>query len=134
MFRIPTYLGESAIHGLGVFTPQPIPAGTVIWAFDAAADWKIAPEDLERFPEPYQSRLRVYCYLDSDGFYVLCGDNARFMNHSEHPNCDDPGGLYTITNRDIAAGEELTCDYRNFDAEAAAKVGALYAEEDHEPS
>jgi hypothetical protein len=50
---------------------------------------------------------------------VLCGDNAKFMNHSFEPNCDDVDGPYTVTKRDIATDEELTCDYRLFDLESA---------------
>jgi uncharacterized protein len=121
VLRIPTYLAVSPIHGIGVFTAAPIPAGTRIWDFDDRVDWRIEPEELAAFPEPYQTRLRAWCYLDSDGRYVLCGDNAKFMNHHPAPNCDDPEGRYTVTNRDIAKGEELTCDYRTFDQESAAK-------------
>jgi len=36
------------------------------------------------------------------------------MNHSFQPNCDDQGPT-TVAACDIAAGEELTCDYRTFD-------------------
>jgi len=126
MFRIPTYLDRSPVHGVGVFTPVPIPAGTVIWEFDEAIDWKITPEELERFPEPFRTRIRTYCYIDDDGLHVLCGDNAKYMNHSDEPNCDDTGEHQTVTNRDISAGEELTCDYRSFDAESASANGALY--------
>ena len=128
MFRIPTYLKESTIHGIGVFTPQPIPAGTLIWEFHPDVDWRITPEELERFPEPYQARFRSYCYLLPEGIYVFCGDTAKFMNHSFTPNCDDPEGRITVTNRDIAAGEELTSDYRTFDVESAEKGLGLYAD------
>jgi uncharacterized protein len=121
MFLVPTYLAESSIHGLGVFASEPIPAGTRIWEFDGRVDWRMTPEELAAFPEPYQSRLRAWCYLEAEGTYVLCGDNAKFMNHAEGPNCDDPEGKYTVTNRAIAAGEELTCDYRAFDRESAEK-------------
>ena len=126
MFLIPTYLSESPIHGIGVFTPQPIVKGTVLWRFDPTIDWKIAPEDMAAFPEPYRSRLHAYSYRDKEGTYVLCGDNARFMNHSDDPNCDDSGLIFTVALRDIVAGEELTCDYRSFDTESAAIAGALY--------
>jgi uncharacterized protein len=130
MFLIPTYLSRSPIHGLGVYTPQRIPAGTLIWQFDEAADWKIRPEEMERFPEPYQERLRAYCYLSEEGVYVLCGDNAKFMNHSDNPNCDDTGGQFTIALRDIEPGEELTCDYSTFDMESSAH-GTLYVNGHH---
>lgn len=119
MFHVPTYLSESSIHGIGVYTPEPIPAGTVVWDYHPDVDWRLAPEELVDFPEPFRSELRRWCYLDAEsGQYVLCGDNAKFMNHSTSPNCDDSGAR-TVAARDIAAGEELTCDYRIFDAESA---------------
>ena len=131
MFTIPTYLSESAIHGVGVFTPEPIAKGTLLWEFAPSIDWKITPEEMQRFPEPYQSRFRMYCYLSPEGIYVFCGDNAKFMNHSTDPNCDDPEGRYTVANRDIEAGEELTSDYTTFDLESADKgADALYEEAD----
>ena len=117
MFRVPTYLHESSIHGVGVFTPLPIARGTTIWEFTPRVDWELTPEELEQFPEPYRTRIRAFCYLDDRGIFVLCGDNARFMNHSAKPNCDDSGEV-TITSRGIEPGEELTCDYRSFDVVA----------------
>jgi hypothetical protein len=73
----------------------------------------------------------MYCYLSPEGIYVFCGDNAKFMNHSTDPNCDDPEGRYTVANRDIEAGEELTSDYTTFDLESADKgADALYEEAD----
>lgn len=119
MFLIPTFLAPSPIHGIGVFTREFIPAHTRIWEFTPGVDWRLRPEELAAFPEPYQSAIRNWCYLDDDGSYVLCGDNAKFMNHADAPNCDDPEGLHTITNRAILPGEELTCNYRNFDREAS---------------
>lgn len=123
MFRVPTYLSRSQIHGIGVFTPFPIPAGTVIWEFDPEVDWRLTAEDFERFPERYREKLRSYCYLDESGAYILCGDNARYMNHSDEPSCDD-SGMWTVARREIAVGEELTCDYRTFDLESRELVSA----------
>ncbi len=121
MFVVPTYVASSHIHGVGVFTPLPIRKGTILWRFDERVDWRLSPRQLRRFPEPFRSRLRAYCYLDVDGWYVLCGDNAKYMNHAPDPNCDD-SGLFTIARREIAAGEELTCDYRAFDADCARGI------------
>jgi len=116
VFTVPTVLRRSAIHGVGVFAVELIPAGTLIWDFTPDVDWTLTPDELASFPEPFQAKLRRYTYLDDAGVYVLCGDHARFMNHSVAPNCDDRGA-YTVTNRDIHPGEELTCDYRAFDTE-----------------
>jgi len=114
MFLIPTYLAPSAIHGLGVWTPRPIAAGTVVWELNPEVDWLIPPPDLERFPEPFRSRLRAYCYLNVDGLYTLCGDNGKFMNHANRPNCHEDD-IRTIASVDIPADTELTCDYRAFE-------------------
>lgn len=126
MFLIPTYLAPSPIAGTGVFAAAPIPANTVIWEFTEGVDWALPPNDLAAFPEPYQDHLRRWCFLNADGVYVLCGDSAKFMNHADAPNCDDPEwGAYTVTNRDVEAGEELTCDYRTFDRESAEQGDAF---------
>lgn len=117
MFKVPTYLAPSPIHGIGVYTAVPISAGTVLWTYDPPVDQEIPPDEMASIPEPYQTRLRHFSYLDESGVYVLCGDNARFMNHSSEPNCDDTGSA-TIAARDIEPDEELTCDYRTFDVES----------------
>jgi len=119
MFRVPTYVSPSPIAGVGVFTPFPIPAGTVLWEFTPGVDLRLHPSVVDGTPEPLGTLLRHYCYEEPDGTLVLCGDNARFMNHSFEPNCDDEGGAFTTACRDIGAGEELTCDYRLFDAPSA---------------
>jgi SET domain-containing protein len=118
MLRVPTYVASSKIAGVGLFAATDLPANAVIWEYSDGVDWKIAPSELMLFPEPFQSRLRHYLYQEDTGVYVLCGDNAKYMNHSEEPNCDDSGGEYTVTTRAIRAGEELTCDYRLFDRES----------------
>lgn len=121
MFLVPTYLGASAIHGTGVFAARDIPAGTLIWEFTPGVDWELTPDELAAFPEPYQGQLRAWCYLDEKGLYVFCGDSGKFMNHADAPNCVDPPDRRTFAARDLAAGEELTCDYRTFDHETMEK-------------
>ena len=46
--------------------------------------------------------------------YILCGDDARFFNHADDPNCDDSKRDTTLALRDIPEGEELTVNYRTF--------------------
>jgi hypothetical protein len=50
------------------------------------------------------------------------------MNHDPRPNTGAPADarepVTTVALRDIAAGEELTCDYAAFDAVAAAKLSS----------
>lgn len=118
MFRVPTYVSRSSIHGFGVFAAQPIKKGTVVWQFDEGADWILSPEEMAAFPEKLQAQMEAWTYQGEDGSYILCSDGAKFMNHSFEPNCDDSGFFQTVAACDIAAGEELTCDYREFDVKS----------------
>lgn len=127
MLLVPTYIAPSTIAGVGVHAAEDIPADTVIWEYTEGVDWRIQPDELEAFPEPFRSRMRHYLYQEESGVYVLCGDNAKFMNHQDDPNCADPEGEYTITRRAIRAGEELTCDYRAFDV-PSREDGMLFPE------
>ena len=44
----------------------------------------------------------------------LCSDDARFFNHADEPNTASvesaAGGYVDVATRDIAKGDELTCD------------------------
>lgn len=119
MFLIPTYLAPSSTHGVGVFTPAPLPAGMVIWQFTEGVDLRLDEAVLAATPPELQERLRTYSYRETEDTYVLCMDNAKFMNHAFDPNCDDGSERGTVTLRDIGADEELTCDYRAFDLDSS---------------
>lgn len=114
MFLVPTVVAPSAIHGFGVFTPQPLAAGTLIWEFQSGVDLRLTSSDLRSLPPDVAHVLRSYCYREPSGLYVLCGDAAKFMNHSDDPSCEDSEEV-TLVRRDLKAGDELTCDYRSFD-------------------
>lgn len=121
MLRVPARLAPSAIHGLGVFAVEAIAAGTEIWRFTPGLDRDLTPGEVAAFPADIRVWLDHYAYLDRWlGRWILCVDEARFMNHSDRPNTRqereaDPYGVDSAA-RDIAAGEEITCDYRTFEA------------------
>lgn len=122
MLLVKTRLGASAIEGIGLFAVEPIPAGTVTWRFMPGFDQLFSKEQIANLPPIARETLENYTYLHPDsGLYVFCLDNARFMNHADTPNTSgvhEAGAIegYDIATRDIAPGEELTCDYRAFDA------------------
>jgi uncharacterized protein len=122
MLLIPTYLAPSPIHGLGLFTAVDVPRGTLLWVFRAGLDLEYEQPFVDSLPPLARARLLHYCYREPGASaYVLCGDDARFWNHSDAPNCENapiPGtdAWGTAAARDIARDEELTCDYRTFDA------------------
>jgi SET domain-containing protein len=130
MLMVKTRLKPSDIAGIGLFADEDIPKGTITWRFMPGYDTLLTDEAIDKLPEPARSNLRDHAYRDAaSGLYVLCIDNARFMNHADEPNTagvHTAGAIdgYDIATRDISKGEELTCDYRLFDAEANLKLGA----------
>lgn len=114
MLLVKTYLAPSGVHGIGLFAAEPIAKGTVIWRFDERVDRRFTKAEREALPEPARSFLKTYSYPEEVGseVYFLDGDHARFMNHSAAPNTDCE--VDTVATRDIAAGEELLCDYHQF--------------------
>lgn len=115
MFLIKTVLQPS--HGIGAFADEDVATGRIVWKFDPRIDRTFA--SLDGFEEPLVAFLGKYTYLDATrGLYVLCGDDARFVNHSDTPNLrpvrDPDSGLYVHDEalRPIRRGEELTIDYR----------------------
>jgi SET domain-containing protein len=125
MFLIPTYAAPSTIHGTGCYTQVPIKKGQIIWEFHEGFDTSHSPEAVCDMPESVQEFFRIYAYATgAPRKLVLCGDHARFMNHSEQPNIleHSDGSGRSVAVCDIAPGTELTCDYRSFDADSGVKL------------
>ena len=116
MLLVRTRLAPSAIHGLGVFTLEPIAQGAEVWRFTPGFDLDLDPALVDAQPERVREWLLVYGYLDPRlKRFILCCDDARFLNHSATPNlrpdfARDRYGV-DLALRDVAAGEELTVDY-----------------------
>ncbi len=128
MLLVKTYLAPSRLHGTGLFAAEPIPRGTPFWRFEPGFDQAIAPARFATLPPLTQQHIRWFAWLSqTDAHYILSGDFCCFMNHAAEPNTGAPAGVQppvtTIALRDIAQGEELTCDYFAFDAEARKKLG-----------
>jgi len=120
MLLVRTLVDKSQIHGLGLFAAERIDEGTPIWRFTPGLDLDLDPSALEIQPALARERLAHYGYIDIRlNRYILCCDDARFINHSETPNLRsdfslEPHGV-DIATRDIMAGEELTIDYRSLE-------------------
>jgi len=146
MLIIEASVGTSSIHGLGVFTKVAIKKGTIIWVAHKGFDIYYSQEQIDILPPVPRNNMLDHLYVNSfNGRLVLCGDEARYMNHSESPNLlshlwnseeemkkDGFGDEVDWTEganmaiRDIEAGEELTCNYKDFDADAKRKLGDAY--------
>ena len=127
---VKTTIGPSPIHGIGIFADELIHKGTRIWEYRDGIDSRFNEEFLRSLPDVAQRQLLNYSYKNvRTGLYTLCGDDARFFNHSDTPTAEDvefDSGLVngegiTVAARDIQPGEEITSDYRSFDLDARKK-------------
>lgn len=116
MMTVRCYLAPSKIEGLGVFAAEPISAGETVWKFDPTFDQvfstnypKTQPDHVREFLERY-----TYAHPNDPRLIVLDSDEGRFMNHADAPNTDFSDPEKGVALVDIAAGEELTCDYKHF--------------------
>jgi len=118
MLLVETKINKSNQHGLGCFATKLIKVGTKIWEFDPRIDFRYSEDDLKNYPDSFAKIVRFYGFTEKNEgikYYILCGDHARHINHSDDPNlspnikenCD-------YAKRDIFPGEELTANYYEY--------------------
>ena len=108
------YIKQSSGKGKGIFTSEPIKAGTLV---------EIAPVIVLPVKDSTlidQSFLYNYYFLwgDAQKNYAICLGYGSLYNHSYGPNCIyetyyEEEVIHFITIRDIAADEELTVNYNH---------------------
>jgi hypothetical protein len=117
MLIVSTYVAPSAIEGLGVFAGEFIERGRLFWSLNPRFDIFIQQNEIQGFPLHVQDFIARYGYphLEMPEVVIVDCDNGRFMNHTPTPNTDfrifDKG--YALV--DIAPGDEITCNYFEFD-------------------
>ncbi|PZX11427.1 hypothetical protein LX81_03932 [Palleronia aestuarii] len=112
MLLVKHFVSTSSIHNLGLFIGEAVIKDCPIWRFEPEYDVEIPETILDEFDDTLR-HLVLDCaeYFSDRRIYRLGNDADIFMNHSETPNLIDLGDVM-IAARDIAVGEELTCDYR----------------------
>jgi uncharacterized protein len=129
MMLVQTKVQNSHIEGVGIFAAQFIRKGQEIWRLDERFDLVYPEKTVASFPPDMQDYFNRYGYphMTRSGFIVLEIDNGRFMNHSEEPNTNFTDSELGWAIRDIQIGEELLCDYSEFDRTFTGFTGALVA-------
>jgi len=103
-------VGESGVHGRGVYATQFIPKGTrVIEYTGQRISSESAPDD-ESNPHTFNFGLESGEVINPE----IGGNDARWINHCCDPNCEaieEDGRIFIYAIRDIEPGQELFYDY-----------------------
>ena len=93
------YVGESKIHGKGIFSSKKILAGELIDTFRG-------------FPCEDEEDIHVLWLEDGNGGWkgLWVTNDIRYGNHSKQPNAE-LDGVYLYAIRDIDPDEEITFHY-----------------------
>src|SRR5690606_32687246 len=86
--------------GYGVVAKKLIPKGTITWVQDDL-DQVLTPQQAGSLMPQVREHLEKYSFTNSEGNYVLCWDNAKFVNHSFNPSCMSTAYDFEIALRDI---------------------------------
>jgi SET domain-containing protein len=131
MYLVKVDVRDSRIDGKGVFAIEDVKQDTVVWKFDPSHDKSLSLEDFDVLDDAARKDLLRVAYLSTatnHWVYPPENDSALFTNHSEKNNLAvsyDPEiseEIFFKSNRDIKAGEELTVNYKEFDARSADKL------------
>jgi len=129
MLYVPTFVGASSIHGLGLFAEERIASGSLIWKYDARLDSFKKLSGYSSLPPHAQRFVSHFCTVwDGEGgqigldaplepYYLVFGDNARYINHSVPANTENAikgGFAVTVAKETILPGEEITENYRQW--------------------
>jgi hypothetical protein len=119
MMLVQTYVSSSPIEGVGVFSAEHIRKGQLICRLEPNFDALFKINDVAGWPPHMDEFIRRYCYRHRDllDTWVLELDNGRFMNHSDCPNTNFEAFYTGYAISDIEIGEELTCNYFDFDVD-----------------
>lgn len=124
MLKVKTYIAPDSMGGTGLFAAQDIPVGTVVSRYDPQFSRYISVDEYFSLEGEELEHIQKFTYPDCSPHddpatvgLILCLDNARFSNHSDTPNTwIYPNDLNaSVACQTIKKGEEITCDYFQFD-------------------
>ena len=106
-------------HGVGVFAIKDIPNKLRLFEGDAGTVVRVPRAVVDQIQDAEVRRMYFdFCPMH-DGYFIAPVDfnqltMAWYMNHSDNANVQIDDTMQFIACRPIAAGEELTTDYRSF--------------------
>lgn len=118
LLRVRTFVAPSPGRGLGLFAQDAIPSGTVTWKYDSELDPCFEIDFVEALPDHSRSVIFKYGYFDLFlSKFVVPIDDLRFINHSALNRNIQSSPEMDVACKDIDAGEELLCNYRDYESD-----------------
>lgn len=119
MLHVPYALKESSLHGIGLFTSESLKKGQLIYTASPVLDLNITQEQFDALTDSEKKEVTWWGFFDQPTQrWHVDFDVTKFINHSlEGTVTQDPHHTeaYLVATRDIAAGEELTQNYLEFE-------------------
>lgn len=125
MYLYEVLIKDSSIEGKGVFAAGLINKDSIVWKFDSSSDKIMSKEEFSLLDRVSQEEIEKVGYLSpfsGNWIYPSENDPARFTNH--HASKNNLSVVFDISisnepvfvaNREIAPGEELLVNYKEFD-------------------
>jgi hypothetical protein len=125
-------LQPSKIHGIGVFAVRDIPKEKnpfrTLPKYDDIGYVRITDDEMDALPPGLAETIRSL-FIPTNGVMHVPNHGTNvvhlncYINHSTTPNMRTKDGHVFTALRKIAAGEELTVDYRTYGAGALVELG-----------
>jgi SET domain-containing protein len=121
MIHIDYKLKESDLHGIGLFTTEPIKKGDLVYTASPLLDLNITQEQFDGLSEKERQEILWWGFFDepSQKWHVDF-DVSKFINHATQATVTqstEHDEAYLVAARDIEAEEELTQNYLEFESE-----------------
>lgn len=114
MFTIEVYIKESEGKGLGIFSKNFIPKGTIIWQFVEGFDIRVHVKNLDKLNDIQKKFIDKYFWREKDYYYSSC-DHSIFQNHNFNSNSIPDKNGDMVAKCDINIDEEIVVNYNDFD-------------------
>lgn len=114
-------LKASDLHGVGLFTDEPLAKGQLLYTASPLLDLNITPKQFDTLDEKEKKEILWWGFFDQPSqMWHVDFDVSKFINHSYTATVtqdESHDEAYLVAARDIEAGEELTQNYLEFETE-----------------
>lgn len=113
-------LKASDLHGIGLFTDQPIQQGKVVYTASPLLDLNITQAQFDSLDQKEKDEILWWGFFDEPSqMWHVDFDVSKFINHSYNATLMQDAShdeAYLVATRYIKPGEELTQNYLEFES------------------